>query len=96
MDDKLETKTIRILKREAYLRKREKFSFKIREEVMVESYNNDLYICNDVIEQQKAVIYWGDIKRKNKYLEIYLAIMPNKDKVLSIVDQGIVVFQERM
>lgn len=96
MDDKLERETMRILKREAYLREKEKFSFKIREEVMIESYNNDLYTYNDVIEHQKSVIYWGDIKRKNRYYEIYVAIMPNEDKILSIVNQDIIVFQERM
>lgn len=96
MDNKLERETTRILKREAYLRKKEKFSFKIREEVAIASYNNDLYICNDVIDNQKVIIYWGDIKRKNRYYEIYVAIIPNEDRILSIVNQGIIVFQERM
>lgn len=96
MYHELEIQVIEALKRKKYLQRHEKFIFKASEEVAISSYNNDLYVCKEIMNYQKVIIYWGDIKRRNCYYEIFVAVISESERVLTVINQGILEYQEKI
>ena len=85
----------RVLKEKGYLSKRGCFHLTLCEKVESTSYNNDLYLCNDR-NVREVYVYWGNIRRKRNYYDVYLSIVSPNEKYLAVVNNGTVEFIERM
>lgn len=96
MEYNLEMRITKLLRKKNYLRKNDKFMFKICEEVQIAAYNMDLYLCEQMQTEQKIKIYWGDIKRRNKYYEVYVSVISENRIFLTIFNQGVREYQVKL
>lgn len=85
----------KVLKENGYLSQRGKFQFTLSDEVDAIAYNNDLYICENENEC-KVRVYWGNIRRRRNYLDVYLSLVPTGERYLAVVNDGRVDFLRKL
>lgn len=95
MNAGLNRQICKLLKEMGYLSKRATFRFKLCESVKTSSYNNDLYLCNDR-NVREVYVYWGQVRQKRFYYDIYLSIVSPTEKYLAVVNNGEVEFMKRL
>ena len=95
MDRNIYREAGKLLRKEGYLKKYEVFTFTHSEEVATINYNNDLYQCTDT-SIQTVRIYWGHIKRRKTYYEVYLTVISADEKVLAVINNGTVELQKKL
>ena len=87
MKDILTRCVIKKLRKEKILGKNDKFSFLAKETVPFNSYSNDLYEFDHNLKANVVDIYWGFIKKRREYSEVYVAVLSEHVAYITVINQ---------